>query len=185
MVRYSAALLKTWPIFIFIIMATPFHITEEELQSSTTTNNNDDTTTNQMMMDKIPILKRRADQQAAAAESQKNSDSNNSDAPTNNCTKSNTVDPICVIVVGMAGSGKTTLMAQLQKSLNLKARGGKEKKEGSSSSSSAAEDKKVDVSFHHYVFLSTIFICINSYICYQYTSTQYFIIYLLLHIYIM
>lgn len=29
-------------------------------------------------------------------------------------------DPICVIVVGMAGSGKTTLMAQLQRSLNLR-----------------------------------------------------------------
>ena len=148
-------------------MATPFHITEEELQSSTTTNNNDDNTTNQMMMDKIPILKRRADQQAAAAESQKNSDSNNSDAPTNNCTKSNTVDPICVIVVGMAGSGKTTLMAQLQKSLNLKARGGKEKKEGSSSSSSAAEDKKVDVSFIimffclQYLYVSILIYAIN------------------------
>ena len=45
---------------------------------------------------KIPILKRRA---TTGSDSKK--------------------DPICVIVVGMAGSGKTTLMAQLQKSLNL------------------------------------------------------------------
>eukprot|EP00574_Skeletonema_japonicum_P009859 CAMPEP_0201717064 /NCGR_PEP_ID=MMETSP0593-20130828/2894_1 /ASSEMBLY_ACC=CAM_ASM_000672 /TAXON_ID=267983 /ORGANISM="Skeletonema japonicum, Strain CCMP2506" /LENGTH=448 /DNA_ID=CAMNT_0048207029 /DNA_START=20 /DNA_END=1366 /DNA_ORIENTATION=+ len=44
---------------------------------------------------KIPILKRRA-------------------------SKSTKKDPTCVIVVGMAGSGKTTLMAQLQKSLNLR-----------------------------------------------------------------
>ncbi len=44
---------------------------------------------------KIPILKRRA-------------------------TNSTKKDPTCVIVVGMAGSGKTTLMAQLQKSLNLR-----------------------------------------------------------------
>ncbi|EED86127.1 ATP GTP binding protein [Thalassiosira pseudonana CCMP1335] len=33
-------------------------------------------------------------------------------------------DPICVIVVGMAGSGKTTLMAQLQKSLTPPPRAG-------------------------------------------------------------
>ena len=50
---------------------------------------------------KIPILKRRA---ASAA---------GGDIKT-------TKDPICVIVVGMAGSGKTTLMSQLQKSLNLR-----------------------------------------------------------------
>ena len=49
---------------------------------------------------KIPILKRRLRA------------TNNKDA-----TKK---DPICVIVVGMAGSGKTTLMAQLQKSLSLR-----------------------------------------------------------------
>ena len=46
---------------------------------------------------KIPILKRRA----ASG-------------------RGNIKDPICVIVVGMAGSGKTTLMSQLQKSLNLR-----------------------------------------------------------------
>lgn len=51
--------------------------------------------------EKIPILKRRAD------------------APTNNETDGVIKEPICVIVVGMAGSGKTTLMAQLQKSLGL------------------------------------------------------------------
>mmetsp|Transcript_36281 Transcript_36281/g.73890 ORF Transcript_36281/g.73890 Transcript_36281/m.73890 type:complete len:472 (+) Transcript_36281:1-1416(+) len=49
---------------------------------------------------KIPILKRRA---TTGSDSKK--------------------DPICVIVVGMAGSGKTTLMAQLQKSLNLRDEG--------------------------------------------------------------
>ena len=50
---------------------------------------------------KIPILKRRADAQerGSAGDARK--------------------DPICVIVVGMAGSGKTTLMAQLQESLGL------------------------------------------------------------------
>ena len=143
MVRYATyAATTNLSRIISIIMATPFHITEEELQSSSTTN---DDTTNQMMMDKIPILKRRADQQAASAEKV-----DDDDAPNNNKngTKSNTDDPICVIVVGMAGSGKTTLMAQLQKSLNLKARCvGKEKEEGSSSSS--ADDKKVDVSIFH------------------------------------
>lgn len=47
---------------------------------------------------KIPILKRRADAQGSGSARR---------------------DPICVIVVGMAGSGKTTLMAQLQESLGL------------------------------------------------------------------
>ena len=56
--------------------------------------------------EKIPILKRR------------------SDAPTNNEIDGLPKEPICVIVVGMAGSGKTTLMAQLQKSLGLKNREG-------------------------------------------------------------
>lgn len=67
---------------------------------------------------KIPILKRRA---AAAAKNK-------------TCTGTVVVnkDPICVIVVGMAGSGKTTLMSQLQKSLNLR-----------------REDKDDDVSFFH------------------------------------
>jgi predicted ATPase len=50
---------------------------------------------------KIPILKRRA---ASASSGGGN----------------NIKDPICVIVVGMAGSGKTTLMSQLQKSLSLR-----------------------------------------------------------------
>jgi putative ribosome biogenesis GTPase RsgA len=53
---------------------------------------------------KIPILKRRL-------------------RVTTNTNKDNATtkkDPICVIVVGMAGSGKTTLMAQLQKSLSLR-----------------------------------------------------------------
>ena len=49
---------------------------------------------------KIPILKRRAASASSGG--------------------GNINDPICVIVVGMAGSGKTTLMSQLQKSLNLR-----------------------------------------------------------------
>lgn|SRR6056300_1672883 len=49
---------------------------------------------------KIPILKRRAASAASGGGDIK--------------------DPICVIVVGMAGSGKTTLMSQLQKSLSLR-----------------------------------------------------------------
>lgn len=49
---------------------------------------------------KIPILKRRAASAFSGG--------------------GNIKDPICVIVVGMAGSGKTTLMSQLQKSLNLR-----------------------------------------------------------------
>ena len=52
---------------------------------------------------KIPILKRRL----------RTTTNNKDDATTKK-------DPICVIVVGMAGSGKTTLMAQLQKSLSLR-----------------------------------------------------------------
>ena len=50
---------------------------------------------------KIPILKRRGSASASSG-------------------GGNIKDPICVIVVGMAGSGKTTLMSQLQKSLNLR-----------------------------------------------------------------
>ena len=49
---------------------------------------------------KIPILKRRAASASSGG--------------------GNIKDPICVIVVGMAGSGKTTLMSLLQKSLNLR-----------------------------------------------------------------
>ena len=49
---------------------------------------------------KIPILKRRAASAASGGGDIK--------------------DPICVIVVGMAGRGKTTLMSQLQKSLSLR-----------------------------------------------------------------
>jgi len=80
-------------------MASPFNITEEDLQSSVDFDSDiyDET------VSKIPILKRRADAPEAVTGS--------------------TGEPICVIVVGMAGSGKTTLMMQLQKSLHLKARG--------------------------------------------------------------
>ena len=86
-------------------MATPFNLTEEDLQSSAA--QNDESVPNEVM-DKIPILRRRA---AAAA---------------NSSASQSARDPIAVIVVGMAGSGKTTLMTQLQRSLNFKARGGGE-----------------------------------------------------------
>ena len=81
-------------------MATPFNLTEEDLQSSAA--QNDESIPNEVM-DKIPILRRRA---AAAA---------------NSTASQSARDPIAVIVVGMAGSGKTTLMTQLQRSLNFKA----------------------------------------------------------------
>ncbi|KAL7480247.1 hypothetical protein ACHAW6_005944 [Cyclotella cf. meneghiniana] len=74
-------------------MTTRFNLTEEEIRSAI----DEDASYDQ----KIPILQRRAEAEGE-------------DAPK---------DPICVIVVGMAGSGKTTLMAQLQKSLGLKGRG--------------------------------------------------------------
>jgi len=103
-----------------------------------------------MMMDKIPILKRRAEQQQSTAAS--NSDATNckSDDKTNNTSSTasintnNAKDPICVIVVGMAGSGKTTLMAQLQKSLNLKARA---EKEDDNKKSSSADDNDVSLCY--------------------------------------
>lgn len=90
-------------------MATPFHLAEEDLPEAAAA----DETELDMMSDKIPILKRRA--VAAAAGTTTTTDANGGRG--NN-------DPICVIVVGMAGSGKTTLMAQLQRSLNMKARDG-------------------------------------------------------------
>ena len=100
-------------------------------------------------MDKIPILKRRAEQQQSSTATISKSDdkTNNTSSTnnmssattntTNNTTPNNAKDPICVIVVGMAGSGKTTLMAQLQKSLNLKARAEKEESDIKKSSSDA------------------------------------------------
>ena len=78
-------------------MATPFTLSEEDLRPAADA---DGGSAALDAAEKIPILRRRA-----ANEGAKN-------------------DPTCVIVVGMAGSGKTTLMAQLQRSLNLKARGG-------------------------------------------------------------
>lgn len=74
-------------------MTTRFNLTEEEIRSAI----DEDASYDQ----KIPILQRRAEAEGVNAPK----------------------DPICVIVVGMAGSGKTTLMAQLQKSLGLKGRG--------------------------------------------------------------
>ena len=65
--------------------------TDDDILPSSSNNDSDSYYT------KIPILKRR---HAAKKGTKK--------------------DPICVIVVGMAGSGKTTLMAQLQKSLSLR-----------------------------------------------------------------
>ncbi|KAL3805875.1 hypothetical protein HJC23_007836 [Cyclotella cryptica] len=73
-------------------MTTRFNLTDEDIQSAMDEDANYE--------QKIPILQRRAVAQGH-------------DAPK---------DPICVIVVGMAGSGKTTLMAQLQRSLGLKGR---------------------------------------------------------------
>ena len=87
-------------------MATPFTLTEEDIQSSANPDHGD---INDEAMGKIPILKRRAATAAASA----------AGAPGGSVG-----DPICVIIVGMAGSGKTTLMSQLQNSLNLKARDG-------------------------------------------------------------
>ena len=109
-----------------------------------------------MMMDKIPILKRRAQQQQSAVNSKsencnsvQQSNTSTTNTTTNTKSAANTSsnckdvkDPICVIVVGMAGSGKTTLMAQLQKSLNLKARA---EKEDDIKKISSADDN--DVSF--------------------------------------
>lgn len=114
-------------------MATRFNLTEQELHNAAASGNDD---TNLGYDDKIPILKRRA---AAAAKSSSadgagaDRDESSTTAtdgasdPSNTATPSSSSaptakDPICVIVVGMAGSGKTTLMAQLQKSLSLKAR---------------------------------------------------------------
>ena len=117
-----------------------------------------------MMMDKIPILKRRAEQQSASTANSKSDDNTNNTSTTsttpNNTANTYAKDPICVIVVGMAGSGKTTLMAQLQKSLNLKARDKKE--EDNKKSSSAANDDKVDVSY--LMCVVAVVMCI--YICY-------------------
>lgn len=73
-------------------MATRFNLSEQDIESTIETD--------EAYKQKIPILQRRAKPSSAGCE-----------APN---------DPICVIVVGMAGSGKTTLMAQLQKSLGLR-----------------------------------------------------------------
>eukprot|EP00984_Skeletonema_dohrnii_P002617 scaffold912_cov121-Skeletonema_dohrnii-CCMP3373.AAC.18 len=69
---------------------------------------------------KIPILKRRAT--TTGSDSKK--------------------DPICVIVVGMAGSGKTTLMAQLQKSLNLRDDGDDDNAAANNNNSNAIESSQ-------------------------------------------
>ncbi len=101
-------------------MSTPFHLAEEDLppaDDETASSQDDRTRMMTGLMDKIPILKRRAEAAAARDED---------DGKTTTTSRDGNVaandDPICVIVVGMAGSGKTTLMAQLQKSLNLRSR---------------------------------------------------------------
>jgi len=91
-------------------------------------------------MDKIPILKRRAAEAAAAVTAAGGGDEV---LPSSTTTKSN--DPICVIVVGMAGSGKTTLMARLQRSLDLNGARTSSSSSPSSSSSDAAANVNVDV----------------------------------------
>ena len=91
-------------------------------------------------MDKIPILKRRAAEAAAAVTAAGGGDEV---LPSSTTTKSN--DPICVIVVGMAGSGKTTLMARLQRSLDLNGARTSSSSSPSSSSSDAAVNVNVDV----------------------------------------
>jgi len=123
-----------------------------------------------MMMDKIPILKRRAQQQqSAATSSSKSDDSTNCKSDDKSATSSNckdVKDPICVIVVGMAGSGKTTLMAQLQKSLNLKARENKEEEDTKKSSSADDNDVSFLMCFYilYCVYVFGLLIpCINIY----------------------
>lgn len=74
-------------------MTTRVNLTEKDLQNAIDID--------AAYEEKIPILKRRADRQKESSAAK---------------------DPVCVIVVGMAGSGKTTLMAQLQKSLGLKSK---------------------------------------------------------------
>jgi signal recognition particle GTPase len=81
-------------------MTTRINLTEQDLQAALDAD--------AAYEEKIPILRRRAQSQEDDGEG----------------TPSKNNDPICVIVVGMAGSGKTTLMAQLQKSLGLKDREG-------------------------------------------------------------
>ena len=95
-------------------MSTQFTIDEEDLLASsmagTSVSSPDDDPAS-----RIPILRRRA--AAAAAASSSAADGGGGDGPA-----PGSKDPVCVIVVGMAGSGKTTLMAQLQRSLRLRAR---------------------------------------------------------------
>ncbi|EJK70192.1 hypothetical protein THAOC_08469, partial [Thalassiosira oceanica] len=92
-------------------MSAPFTIDEEDILASamagTSVSPPDDDPAS-----RIPILRRRA---AAAASPTAADGTSDGPAPGGK-------DPVCVIVVGMAGSGKTTLMAQLQRSLRLRAR---------------------------------------------------------------
>ncbi|KAL3809312.1 hypothetical protein ACHAXA_008711 [Cyclostephanos tholiformis] len=102
-------------------MSTPFHLAEEDLPSAneTASSHDDETLTMTRLMEKIPILKRRAE---AAARVDGATPTTSTLSSSRDGKVASNDDPICVIVVGMAGSGKTTLMAQLQRSLNLKLR---------------------------------------------------------------
>ncbi len=104
-------------------MATRFQLTEEDFQRHPHPPDGEDgerRTYYDEAIEKIPILKRRAAASATAAHRDDGDGGKDNDAKESAANDAN--DPICVIVVGMAGSGKTTLMAQLQKSLHLRSR---------------------------------------------------------------
>lgn len=77
-----------------------FHISQEELleSSSASPGNNSNNNNNSGLGSTIPILDRTNEAKSHSL-------------------KLREISPICVLVVGMAGSGKTTLMAALQRSL--------------------------------------------------------------------
>uniref|UniRef100_A0A6U3WXC7 GPN-loop GTPase n=1 Tax=Ditylum brightwellii TaxID=49249 RepID=A0A6U3WXC7_9STRA len=95
---------------------TRFHLTEEDLEGIPNLSNDENATggdgsssrkneVKEEGEDSIPILRRRRLRRRQEEDGGITSEKND--------------DPICVIVVGMAGSGKTTLMAQLQRSLGI------------------------------------------------------------------
>lgn len=94
-----------------------FQISPEDLEAETS-NDNDSS--------KIPIIQR-------SLEAKKLS------------LKLRQVSPVCVLVVGMAGSGKTTLMAALQRSLTLPSGGSEESGEGKSAEMKAEQKSEGEV----------------------------------------
>ena len=116
-------------------MSTQFTIDEEDLLASamagTSVSSPDDDPAS-----RIPILRRRA---AAAAASSSAADGGGGDGPA-----PGSKDPVCVIVVGMAGSGKTTLMAQLQRSLRLRARAASGDDDGDGSGAAEGDSSSPD-----------------------------------------